>query len=643
MKNIFITYILFLILSTYKAFSQENRLQSDSVIYFTPSIEVVGSRLKTDLNSHPGRITILNTQDIQNVNGNSLSEVLQTVPDIFIKSYGSSSSLGTVSVNGLGAEHTIIILDGIKLNSNQNSQVDLSLFSKDFLEKIEILPDGASSEFGSNGVGGIINIVSKRSVQEKDKLSVKLTYGSLDEKGGSVYYTNMLLKNLNVYGGFSYEKSSENYDYYLKKGNDKVRQTMNGIGYVYSNIIGGLSFSINPEMLVEWNSNILLFDRNLPGFATISPTFKSNQKDYKALFSLKATNNFNSWKLINLLNYSNSLLRYVADGNINDFYRELIYNYSGQVNFSAKSFSIYSGFDISHSRLYASNFEIVPERTSIGIFSGTQFVPNKVLMVYPSIRYDYFSDIKKSALTSKFAVNIKPLANDFYIKSSISNNFRVPSFNDLFWKGAGNINLKPERSINLTISTNFTFNFLTSNFAELSYTYINFFDKILWKPYSQNFWRPENIGSSVSKIFSLSLGVKKQFSNNLFTSIMYSYTNNKAIKTSKDFEEDPSFEKQLIYIPKELAKVNFNLRYKKFILNLYYLFTGVRYSDVSNQNPLSAFDLINGNVSYTFLFGGIELMFRAEVSNMLNTDYELVSGYPMPLRYYTFSLKFNLK
>ncbi|MGB9696830.1 MAG: TonB-dependent receptor plug domain-containing protein [Ignavibacteria bacterium] len=643
MKNIFNTYFLIVFLLVTEVLAQENGLHKDSTVCITPSIQVIGSRLKTDAVLYPGRVTVLNTQDIQNVNGNSLAEVLQTAPDIFIKSYGSTSALGTMSINGLGPEHTVIVLDGVKLNSNQNSQVDLSLFAKDFFDRIEVLPDGASSEFGSNGVGGIINIVSKRGVQEQEKLSIKLTYGSLDKKGGSVYYSTKLFQELNLYGGFSYEKSSEDYDYYLKTGLEKIRQTMNNLGYRYSNFISGISYSITPTLLVEWNSNILFFDRNLPGFATLSPTFKSNQKDYKVLSSLKLTNTLGYLQLINSLNYSNSLLKYIADGNINDFYRELGYNYSGQINFASKMITLYTGVDISHSRLLASNFEIEPVRTSIGIFSGARLIPAKILKVYPSVRYDYFSDIKKNAVTSKLSVNIKPFEREFYIKGSVSNNFRAPSFNDLFWKGAGNINLRPERSVNFTISTNYSFDLISSNFVDFSYTYINFFDKILWRPYTQSLWRPENIASSESKILSLSLGAKKQFNDNLFASVIYSYTYNRVIKTSKDFAEDPSYFKQLIYIPKELSKVNFHLNFRKLTLNLHYLFTGIRYSDVSNQNPLSAFDLLNGNLSYAFVFGGVELVLRAEVTNILDTDYELVSGYPMPLRYYNFSLKLNLK
>lgn len=643
MRNIFNTYLLVVFLLVGKVLSQDKGFHNDSAIYITPPIQVVSSRLEIDAVSLPGRITVLNTQDIQNINGSSLTEVLQTAPDIFIKSYGSTSALGTVSINGLGAEHTVIILDGIKLNSNQNSQVDLSLFVKDFFDRIEILPDGASPEFGSNGVGGIINIVSKTGVHQQERFSVKLTYGSLDKKGGSVYYSGKLFPSLNVYGGFNYEKSSEDYDYYLKTGSGKIRKTMNNLDYMYSNLVSGISYSITPTMLLEWNSNILFFDRNLPGFVTLTPTFKSNQKDYKALFSLKAVNTLKHWKLISLLSYSNSLLRYVADGNLNDFYREVGYNYSGQVNFTDKAVAIYTGVDFSRSKLLASNFETEPVRTSIGIFTGAQLIAAKILRVYPSIRYDYFSDINKSVVTSKLSFNIKPFGSELYLKGAVSNNFRAPSFNDLFWKGAGNINLKPERSVNFTVSTNYSFDLVSSNFAEFSYTYINFFDKILWRPYTQNFWRPENLGSSESRILSLSLGAKKQFNNDLFASIIYSYSYNKAIKTSKDFTEDPSYLKQLIYIPKELAKINFHLNFKNLSLNLYYQFTGIRYSDVSNQNPLSAFDLLNGNLSYAFVFGRVELVLRAEVNNILDTDYELVSGYPMPLRYYNFSLKFNFK
>ena len=56
---------------------------------------------------------------------------------------------------------------------------------------------------------------------------------------------------------------------------------------------------------------------------------------------------------------------------------------------------------------------------------------------------------------------------------------------------------------------------------------------------------------------------------------------------------------------------------------------------------MKEFNTVDGNISYGFLFYKIYSKIRFEVNNVFNTEYEVISGYPMPLRYFRINLSFN--
>src|SRR5690606_20371165 len=104
---------------------------------------------------------------------------------IFIKSYGNGSSLQTISMNGMETEQTLLLLNGSKLNSFQNAHIDLSVISKDNIERIEIVNNGYSSIYGSDAIGGVINIITTRN---KSNFSL-----NLNSQAGSYGYRKVYL------------------------------------------------------------------------------------------------------------------------------------------------------------------------------------------------------------------------------------------------------------------------------------------------------------------------------------------------------------------------------------------------------------------------------------------------------------------
>ncbi|MEZ4691171.1 MAG: hypothetical protein R3A12_13815 [Ignavibacteria bacterium] len=139
----------------------------------------------------------------------------------------------------------------------------------------------------------------------------------------------------------------------------------------------------------------------------------------------------------------------------------------------------------------------------------------------------------------------------------------------------------------------------SENSVEFTYSHINAENKIVWSPASNGLWTPQNIGLSESNVFMFDINSKKVISDNISVMLGLSYTYTQALKTSSEYENDPTYNKQIFYIPEEMAKLNF-LNYYKSGLNLFYTFTGSRYTNFENTESLSPVDLLEANVFQNF-------------------------------------------
>lgn len=614
---------------------------SKDTIFKTEEIKVISNRIETDLFWSPTSVKVLNSEQLNSTNGERISDILKSFGNIFMKSYGNSASLNTISLNGLGAEHTLILIDGNKINSFQNSQTDLSAIPKDKIEKIEIMNNGASSIYGSNAIGGVVNLITVKSLSDKPSFRLSGSYGSYEQKKMSFDFMNSSGKlNYNIF--YSFDNSNDDFKYFYDNGIAKIEKRRINNNYSANNLFLDLYYIISKKSNLRFNSNYLLQTRNLPGLEAGTPPTVAEQKDNNwnsnFLYEHKISENVS---ISSGLNYQDNLLKY-KDILSNDFYKSRLISNNTLAILKYGNIKNTSGIELLYSDLNCTNYENTVSRKQYSLFTATEFDIKNKIKLFPSIRYDYINDINKNIFTGKIGINYKPFEKiNLNIRSSFGNNFSAPTFNELYWINSGNKNLKPEKSVNFDAGLIFRLYFFFENTLEINYTNIKLEDKIVWKPAEQGLWKPFNIDKSESDVLSFDFKIKKNFNKDIIFGLYYSYTFNKSTKTSEDYPGDPSFGKQIFYIPVELSKINFEAKYKEFGFNLSYNFTGKRFSDFENLNKLPVIDLLDGNVNYTFKISKLYFNTKFEVNNILNEDYLIIPGYPMPLRNYKFNLNIN--
>ena len=611
----------------------------DTVKYRTDEINIYGTKIKTNIYESPEKIQYIDNQKIMNKNGESLSDILQLGAGVYIKSYGGNNSLNTISLNGLGAEHTLVLLNGFKMNSSQNNLIDLNTITKDNIESIEILNSGSSSIYGSEAMGGVVNIITKNNNVKDLRLNINGQAGSYEQRK-LFFGIGKNFKNLSIDLNLSKESSLNNYDYYYNSGYGKSLKERANSNYDNTNYTAELKYFISKSAYLNYFSNYSDQQRSIPGIETGSAPSNSVQydKNFNNILSYASASSdnisFNSQfnYQINLQNYSDKVIT-------NSYYKNIFISGSSQLSYTKKEYEIVSGMQLNYSALKSNEVQNNIKRYQPGIFIVSKIDLSSYLEIYPSVRYDYISDISDNVLSGKLGINIKPVSDaQFNIKASAGNNYAAPTFNELYWKDLGNMDLKPERSFNFETGFIYGFSFISDNSVEFTYTHIDASNKIVWSPNYAGLWRPSNIGLSSSNVFLMEANFKKQLTDVLSTELNINYSFTSSVKKSRDYDEDPTYDKQIFYLPQELAKFNLALKYRQTGINVFYTFTGRRFTNFENTQSLNAVDLIEGNIYQNIQTGIVNTQVRFEVNNLFNSDYQLIAGYPMPLRNYKLSV-----
>jgi iron complex outermembrane receptor protein len=245
-------------------------------------------------------------------------------------------------------------------------------------------------------------------------------------------------------------------------------------------------------------------------------------------------------------------------------------------------------------------------------------------------------------LSEKLGINIKPFEKaNLSFKSSVANSFKVPTFNELYWIGLGNKNLLPEKSTSFDAGVYYDLNFIANTKIEVSYFNINTKDRIVWTPDARGVWRPINIGKVKSEGVDASIRTGVNLFKYFHAELGFNYNYGTAIKKSKNSEIDESYNKQLLYLPQEYAKSSLNIScepngtlLKLISLNIFYTFTGKRYINAENTKFIPYYELVDANINLTFNLLKTETSLKFAVNNFADEDYEVMPGYPMPLRNY---------
>ncbi len=129
-----------------------------------PQIVVTPNYWPTSVGRTGSTISVISHRQIEESSAGSLKALLQTVPGVTVTETGGTGGQAYVSLRGAATGSTLVLIDGVRVNdaSSANNAFDFSTLSTDGIERIEILRGPQSALYGSDAMGGVINIITRR-------------------------------------------------------------------------------------------------------------------------------------------------------------------------------------------------------------------------------------------------------------------------------------------------------------------------------------------------------------------------------------------------------------------------------------------------------------------------------------------------
>tara|TARA_B100000900_G_scaffold203325_2_gene172404 strand:- start:29847 stop:31862 length:2016 start_codon:yes stop_codon:yes gene_type:complete len=572
-------------------YGSNNKSDNDSVKIKKSLQEVVVTAQFEEKNKQDALhdVIIISANTINNGGFSNLSDVLKFQSNIKLS---NDNILGSqINIQGISGENIKILIDGVPVIGRLNGNIDISQISLNNIDRIEIVEGPLSVQYGSDALGGTVNIITKKA--EKIVPVFENYYESIGKYLSSLTL-NHKYKNQQLTNSFTREYFngwSEGDDfiflpqktfadttrfkrwkpkekiinktthYYLLNNNINLRSYYD---YFYEKIT-------NRGMPLETTNFATAFDDYYYTYRKNIGTELNIKQFYYSVQIIAGLNNYERIKntyLTNLTSLSQSLLDDVSLQDTSSY--QLIFAKATLFNNKYEKINYQFGFD--YNKQNANGVRIInnkQEQTDYALFSNFEYQINKNLVLRPGIRIIY---------NDKYTAPIIPSTNLLYkfkssrIRLSYAKGFRSPSLKELFFEFidinhniVGNPNLNAETSDNYRLSLSLK---NKVNAIQYEINLSSFFNDINNKISLSNV-EDQYSYFNIEKYKTKGLKLKFNLSKNYFSltnSVSYIGRYNKLYRTQNNI---PEFNYSLEFNSNIKSKI-----YDKTYLNVYYKFNG---------------------------------------------------------------------
>jgi vitamin B12 transporter len=627
--------LFFLLLSCSNSFA----LTRDSIIGMD-EVTVVGERFRYFNTGH--FYTTLDTLAVRIQPSVNLSELISQQSLLQVNTYGAGSS--SISARGTGEKRTPVIWNGFNIQSIISAGTDVAQIPGFFFEDMKVQMGGSSALFGSGAAGGMLYLNNKMLVDQKVHAEINSSLGSFENSssGAKISFGNSFYSgSLKAF----YQYADNDYPYkatYVASGKSTFIDTTqtNAAAKTYGFMFNNL-FRINAQQFVKLNFWYNDNDKNIA--PTLSDVAKKKTTDADQHDKFAATtaewayrrNQMSVWFRSGFFNskldyqqpsantYSNSK----ATWSVNELEASCTLNTYLKLNVGLNETMEFGK---------ASAFDGTKERYRSAFFTS-------LLFDIPQIQFKYSISGRGELINGKsipvtYSTGIeKQIFNSLTLKGNLAKNYRVSSFNDMYYVSAhqyGNPDLKPETGMNYeagvaydkTIGT-FAVSLGVNGFYSDMKNWMN------WIQLTNGDYTVQNIDKARLKgIESFATAVITAGNLKIRLNGMYTRTD----------ARDKNTDKFLANVPKNKTVANVTFKYLNSSLMYQQTWVGKRYSNTANSQEVAEYTIGNlvfsQSVSIKTCAAGIDF----GLYNMWNKNYMIIQNYPMPGRNFRVGVRFML-
>jgi len=581
----------------------------------------------------------LSTEELVKNPTNFTSLLRYTSPIVF-RDYGYGG-VSTARFRGTSATNTLVLWNGVPINAVGSGQTDFNSLSANISDKITITSGGGSVEFGSGAIGGTIDLVDNLSYKKHQDFHLFSSYGSF-ETSSNFFTIHAGDGNWAVKLASTYNTSENNYTYIDENYRDSDGSLFTNLNGNYENygITFALGYQFSKTNKVSFYTTGYfgdrLFSAGLPNpYSGSERNIDLNQRNL-----LKWNIDFGNFKQLINASYTTQQFNYYSNKDADNFdygksknYRlsyDLKYLVSEKITFKG---IVEANLTDGESSTMVNTTEVITERErkALAFIGGVHYKPIKGLTTALELRNEFNSDFEVPIAFS-FSNEYK-LNNYITFKGLMSSNYRVPTFNEMYWPVVGDENLLPETALQGELGALLSYKDLN---VQVSTYYIHTDNKIIWRPTGgSNLWSPSNINSAMNKGAELYVSYSKSFGKDIIKSaINYMYT------IAKDLERN-SF---LPYVP--IHATNINIEYQRDWFKFYVqtLYQGNVYTNLVNIDRYTLDAVFVNNIGIdinVFEKDKKQIIIGGKINNIANELYYFSNLRPMPER--NFNININYK
>jgi len=431
-------------------------------------IVVTANRVEQELTEILTDVEVIERDDIERLQPQSLVDLLVNVAGIDFAQTGGHGQDASVFVRGANSNQVLILIDGIRVGSATLGNKAVSSIPMAQIERVEIVKGPRAAIWGSDAIGGVIQIFTRRYDSGEHRTALTLGSNSTKEADVAIGFGNDTVSNTL---SFSYKKS-DGFDVRIDGETDDD-------GYDHQSVALRGDYKLSSNSIIDW---VAQSDRGESLFDSPWNTPDQNVTEYNNHhWNLRYSHQGENWGQQIAFNASRDSSRGFETR------RELISylvnnQYSSEISFSG-GLELYND-DVSKS----STQFAVDERQTQSAFVNVNYVGD-VFLGEVAIRHD---DVESVAGETTFNIGAGfKIESDHLLSFNYGEGFKAPTFNDLYFPFGGNPDLNFETSDNIEV--------VYKGFYESSNLTISVYDSdiknlIQWAPDSNGIWSPQNVG-----------------------------------------------------------------------------------------------------------------------------------------------------
>jgi iron complex outermembrane receptor protein len=602
-KSILIVLFTVLAASQKFMFCQTHPTVDTSQVIELGEVQVSVARTLVNRNQVPLTVSVVSRPEIESSSESSLLPVLaEHVPGMFVTERGvtgfgvAAGAAGQISLRGIGGSPNTQVL--VLLNGNPQFMGIMGhplpdAYVASDVEKVEVIRGPASTLYGTNAMGGVINIITRQQDQEGFKANARLMYG--------MYNTQKYMIN----GGFRKKKL----EVFASFNHDQTDGHRDSSDFRISNGYGKIKYALNKHIDLGLDMSLARFEASDPG-----------PENSVAGQSIDINRGMGSFFCNNMYAGTEGSLRVFynfGEHKITDGFHSTDFNYGMIIYQSFKIFkgnTITLGLDYKHygglaeNTLAMSGEGMVFGDTSVWDLAGYAYLQQQLgqrLVVNAGFRMEHHSVYGQEPVPT-LGLAFHP-ARFTTLKASIAKGFRSPTIRELYlWKPA-NEDLKPERMVNYELGVTQKF-FKNRIYMELTY-FRSEGNNLIYTVMGPSGPKNQNTGSFMHTGMECSAG----YNDHIFS-----------LRTNYSFlySKEPT-----LATPRQQINISISKTWKQFNLSISMQHVQKLYTQITPTAQSENYTIFNSKAAYR-ISKFVEVFAKGE--NLLNQKYSINFGYPMP-------------